>query len=123
MSPQRREYLLIAAFFTLMSLLSYWFLSDASNRDKSTLVSAIMILGAVLFSVMAVVSWIAFAGNWSAEKSDRVTMRTLGAVILIPVVLILSGLALYFVGGWFAGIPSWAAIIIVLLFAILMKMR
>ena len=51
-------------------------------------------------------------------------MRTLGYVVLAPIALIVAvfaGLALFSVFGWLATIPSWAAVIIVLLVLIYLK--
>jgi hypothetical protein len=57
-------------------------------------------------------------------------MRPVGYVLLVPVALIvaalvavLAGVALFSAFGWLATIPSWAAVIIVLLVLIYLKLR
>jgi hypothetical protein len=68
--------------------------------------------------------------NWSVEQTDRIFDRiaqTLGYVVLAPIALIivavLAGVALFSAFGWLATIPSWAAVIIVLLVLIYLRLK
>ena len=81
----------------------------------------IILLGAIFFPICALLSFFAMQRQWSAEQEDRVFTRTLGWIVLGPIVLILAGVGLYAAFGWFAAIPSWAAVIIVLLVLLLAK--
>jgi hypothetical protein len=79
--------------------------------------------GAIVFSLMTVLSWRSMRLGWTVEQEDRATRRTLSYLFLPPVVLaavVLAGIALYFAFGWLATIPS-SAIIIVLLVLIYLK--
>jgi hypothetical protein len=78
----------------------------------------IPVAGAIFFPLMALLSWLSMRNDWSVEKEEQTIMRTLGYIVLAPVLLVVAiivGLALYSAFGWFATIPSWAAVIIVLL--------
>ena len=87
-----------------------------------------IVAGIILFLTMAVVSWRSMRNTWTAEQEDHAATRVLGYVFLGPVALVaflvafvLAGAALYSIFGWFATIPSWAAVIIVLLVLIYLK--
>jgi hypothetical protein len=66
-------------------------------------------------------------GRRSGEKEEEITERTFGYIVLVPVLLlvaIIAGFALYWAfDSVFATIPSWAAVIIFLLFQINAKMK
>jgi hypothetical protein len=85
----------------------------------------IPIAGCVLFSTMAVVSFLSLRNDWSVEKEEQTIMRTFGYIVLVPVLLlvaIIAGFVLYSTfDSVFATIPSWAAVIIVLLILIYLK--
>lgn len=84
----------------------------------------IILVGAVLFPIMTIVSWRSLRNNWTAEEEDRAATRTLGYIVLIPIILvavIVTGYALFSLYGWLATIPSWAAVIILLLILIYLK--
>ena len=74
----------------------------------------IILGGAVIFPVCALLSYRSMRGNWTVEKKDRVFTRTFGLTFLGPVVAVVAGIALY-------AVPSWAAAIVVLLALILLK--
>jgi hypothetical protein len=76
------------------------------------------------FCPMAIISWRSMRNNWAAEKEDQTIMRTLGYILLAPILLVLAviaGFALFSAFGWLATIPSWAAVIIILLVLIYVK--
>ena len=80
--------------------------------------------GAIVFSLMTVLSWRSMRKGWTVEQEDRAAKRALSYLFLTPVVLaavVLAGIALYSAFGWLATIPSWAAVIIVLLVLIYLK--
>ena len=90
----------------------------------STLKDWIVVGGAIFFPIMAIISFRVLRNNWTDEQIDQVTMRTLGYVVLVPVAIVaavLVGIALFSAFGWLATIPSWAAVIIVLLVLIYLK--
>jgi len=61
-----------------------------------------------------------------AHQLDRAMgYMTLGPILLVAIVVgvVVGGMMLYSVFGWFATIPSWAAVIIVLLVLILLKLK
>ena len=90
----------------------------------------IMLGGGIWFLLWAILSLFAMRNNWGDEqfaRFDRIS-ETVGYVVLAPVALIaialiavLAGVALFSAFGWFATIPSWAAVIIVLLVLIYLK--
>jgi hypothetical protein len=56
---------------------------------------------------MSIISFFAMRNNWSDEEADRITMRTLGFVVLSPIALfvaVLAGVALFSAFGWLATI-------------------
>ena len=80
--------------------------------------------GAILFPIMAIFLFISMLAGWSAEREEQAFTRTIGCIFLTPVVLIIvavAGFALYSAFGWLGTIPTWAAVIIVLLVLILLK--
>lgn len=80
--------------------------------------------GAILFPIMAIISFRSMRNNWTPEQEDQVATRTLGYVFLAPFLLVgivLIGIALFSAFGWLATVPSWAAVIIVLLILIYLK--
>jgi hypothetical protein len=80
--------------------------------------------GAIFFPVLAIVSFISMRKEWTPHQEDWVFRRTLGYMILGPILLVaivIGGILLYSAFGWLGTIPSWAAVIIVLLVLILLK--
>lgn len=78
----------------------------------------IIAAGAIFFPILAVISFLSMRRNWTGDQTDSVIMRTLGFIVLAPIALVaivIVGFALYAAFGWFGTIPSWAAVIIVLL--------
>jgi hypothetical protein len=66
--------------------------------------------------------------NWTTEQEEQALTRTFSFAIWAPIVLVIAlivavlvGIALFSAFGWFATIPSWAAVIIVLLVLIYLK--
>ena len=85
--------------------------------------SRLFVFGAVFFPAMAVLSYFDARGDWSTEKSDHIFSRAIGWILGGPILLV-GGLCLIIVVfGWLGSIPSWAAVIIVLLIAILFQLR
>jgi Ca2+/Na+ antiporter len=84
----------------------------------------IVLFGAFFFPVMAVISLVGILKNWTVEQEDRAFTRTFGYIFGVPIILvafILAGWVLFSTFGWLASIPSWAAVIIVLLVLLLLK--
>jgi hypothetical protein len=84
----------------------------------------IILGGAIFFPIMAVISYVSLCKSWTPQQEDRATTRTLGFIFLAPVALVgivLAGFMLFSAFGWFATIPSWAAVIIMLLVLIYLK--
>jgi small-conductance mechanosensitive channel len=98
--------------FAGLVLFSAFFIGDLFYNPPtfSTLTDWITLGGAILFPIMAIISFFAMRSNWSDEQTDRITMRTLGLVLLAPVALIVALLVGYAAFGWLATIPSWAAL-------------
>jgi hypothetical protein len=86
-----------------------------------------MLAGAILFSGMALVSWVQFSGSERAQQALfsawSIAWKSVWVGTKVLTALVVGGLVIYFASSWFAGIPSWAAVIIVLLIAIVVKMR
>ena len=110
----RREYLYSAVGFTVATTLYVWFgMSFLGER-----VFLIGPIGAVFFATLAITSWISYFRRLSVEQSDTLILRTLGRLLLAPFALIAIAVliaGLFYGFAWLSGIPSWAAVIIVLL--------
>lgn len=84
----------------------------------------LQLAGSVLFLFMTIFSFLSIFKNWTAEKEDQLFMRTAGYLVLVPIMIVVAiflGFALFSTFGWLATIPSWAAVIIVLLVLIYLK--
>jgi hypothetical protein len=82
--------------------------------------------GAIFLPPLAIINFFGMRNNWSDEQADQIAKQTFGYVVLAPIALIvavLAGIMLFSAFGWFATIPSWAAIIIVLLVLIYLKLK
>jgi len=80
--------------------------------------------GVVLFFMMAVISFRSLRNDWTPEREDQATNRGFGFLALLavaPVLIVIAGVVLFPSFSWFATIPSWAAVIIVLLVLIYLK--
>lgn len=75
----------------------------------------------VFFSVMLLVFWIGILRGWSNQRTEDVVAKSLAWLITSPVIAIILGIPLYFALSDLASIPSWAAIIIVLLLIMIMR--
>lgn len=122
-TKRRREYWSSLAIFGFFSLLEIFVLSSQPvdfSRWRYWLIAS----GAVFFPIMALLSLLAIVFDWSNDKSDRAFKWTFGLIFLGPLVLVAAVVGGYFLlsaFGWFATIPSWAAVIIVLLVLIYLK--
>jgi len=123
-AKRRRDYWVALIVFLFFSFLEIFVLSS-QPANFSRLGYWIIAGGAVFFPMMAVISSLAIVFDWSNEKADRTIKWTFGLIILAPLVLIVAVVGAYFLlsaFGWFATIPSWAAVIIVILLLIYLKM-
>lgn len=122
-SQARKEYLFSAIGFTFAVPCYVWFsLSDLVARDGWRWV--IGPIGAFFFGVMAILSWVSYFRRLPAEKSDQLILRTLWRIVLAPIVLIILAAILagiFFGFSWLFTIPSWAAVIIVLLLVLIAR--
>jgi hypothetical protein len=89
-----------------------------------------IVVGAtVWFSIWAIFCLFAIRNNWSVEQTDRIfdqITRPVGYVLFVPlalIVVVLAGIVLFPAFGWLATIPSWAAVIIVLLVLIYLRLK
>lgn len=88
----------------------------------------LILTSAIIFSIMSVISLISIINHWSIEKEESIVEKIMGFLVGTPVVLVLILVAIALlvwaaisVFGWFGSIPSWAAVIIVLLILLLFK--
>lgn len=77
----------------------------------------------VFFSVMLVVFWIGLLRGWSNQRTEDAVVKSMGWLLASPVLALIIGVPLYFAFSYLATIPSWAAIIIVLLVFLILKKR
>jgi peptidoglycan/LPS O-acetylase OafA/YrhL len=117
---RRRQQLGVVACFGLFSLLSIWVLvyrtpTFVNWRDWIT------VLAAFFFPLLTFLSLLSLWRGWSADHEERIVLRTLGYIVVTPVILLAVIIGGYFAFGWFATIPSWAAVVIVLLVLIYLK--
>jgi hypothetical protein len=117
---EKRNQFLGFVFFSVFEL-GYLFFS---RPTFSSLVDWLILAGAIFFPIMALISWRSMRNDWSVEKEDQTFTRTFGYIVLAPILLVvavIAGFALFSAFGWLATIPSWAAVIIVLLVLIYLK--
>jgi hypothetical protein len=94
----------------------------------STVGDWVIVAGAIFFAIWAITALCGMLNGWTAEQEDKALGRTMGFVVFAPVALVvaalvagLAGVTLFSTFGWLATIPSWAAVIIVLLVLIYLK--
>lgn len=113
-AKRRREHRLTFLGFVFFSALEIGYLFFRPPTF-STLQDWIIVGGAVLCSIMAIVSFRIMRNDWTDEEADRVTMRTLRYVFLSPF-FVIGGLFLAVIlQSAFESIPFWAVIFILLL--------
>ena len=128
---RRRQHGLAFAFFAFLSafMIGHLFYNPPSFSTPGDWI----VLGATIwFSICATICFFATRNNWGDEQFDRFDRitQTVGYVVLAPIALIvvvlvavLAGVALFSAFGWLATIPSWVAVIIVLLVLIYFKLK
>jgi hypothetical protein len=122
-SISKREKLfsfLVFVFFTVF-LIGYLFYSPPKF---STFRDWLLVAAVILLPIFAINSWRSWRNDWSTEKEEESLTRWLGYTALVPILLlvaVIAGFALFSFFGWFATIPSWAAVIIFLLYLIYTK--
>lgn len=77
--------------------------------------------GLGLFGFMAVFSWISYFLKLNPRQEDNLFLTAMKWTILGPILLLIGGFVVVFVGSWMLGIPDWAAVIIVLQVLILIR--
>ena len=117
---ERRERLFPLRIFVFFSifLIGYLFFRPPTF---SNLGDWIIVGGAFLTPVLALISWLSIRNDWSVQKEEQTSMRTLGYIVLAPVLLLMALIAGFALYSAFATIPSWAAVIIILLALIYLK--
>ena len=113
---QKRVY---AAIFALVAVFYAWFLPPLSSEGNGGLI--LRIGGSLLFGFMAIMTWASAERGWTDQQEESAVVRALGWMVLGPVILVAIGAALFFGISWLSSIPSWAAVIIVLLVMILLN--
>jgi uncharacterized membrane protein YdjX (TVP38/TMEM64 family) len=122
-TKRRSDYWLALVVFLFLSFLAMFVLSSQPT-DFSRWRYWIIAGGAVFFPIFALITLLAIVFDWSNAKTDRTLKWMFGLIILVPLSLIAAVVGGYFLlsaFGWFATIPSWAAVIIVLLLLIYLK--
>ncbi len=117
---RRREQVSTFLVFVAFSVLEIGYLLF-SNRPTNWIILA----GAIMFPILALLALLSLIKNWTPEQEDKIFSRTLGWIVAAPIVVVvaaIAGVALYSAFGWLATIPSWAAVIIVLLVLIYLKL-
>jgi uncharacterized protein YacL len=118
------------ASFVLFALVSAFWVGYLFYHPPtfSTVGDWVIVAGAIFFSIMAITALCGMLNGWTAEQEDKALGRTMGFVVFAPVALIVAalvaavfGIILFSAFGWLATIPSWAAVIIVLLVLIYLK--
>lgn len=80
-----------------------------------------IVVAAIIFPAWAIVAIIGAWRRWDEEEISAKTTKVVAWIIGLPIALALGYYALTSTSDWLKTIPSWAAVIIVLLFLILMK--
>jgi hypothetical protein len=114
----RKSHLYQLLVFGGLGGLNNWVLFFGEPLDDTTVKYWALVAGAFLFPLLAIVSWRAYRNGWQPERTDKAVGRLFGWLVASPFVLIAAGLVIWGVvslAGWFASIPVWAAVIIILL--------
>jgi hypothetical protein len=117
---EQRKTFFIFLFFSAFEV-GYLIFGDVS---LTTWGGRVILFGAFFFPIFAVISWRSMRNNWSAQREDDAAMRIIGWMFGVPIILatlVLGGWALYSALGWLGTIPSWAAVIIILLIILVLK--
>ncbi|HEX3945287.1 MAG TPA: hypothetical protein VHW69_14480 [Rhizomicrobium sp.] len=104
-----------------MAALCVW-LSGSRGFALHTWFDIALVVGAVGFSIASLILLGAAIFAWPDEKTERVGNFTFLWLVLVPIgigIAIWLGIPLW---QWFQSIPSWAAVIIVLLVLIFINM-
>jgi hypothetical protein len=121
---QRKELLtkwITVIGFLGFSVLDVWVLFY-KNPDFNQPRNWLIIVGAILFPFMTVQALRDLKHDWSEEEQNRQVLGPIFWTLRIALVIVCVGLlalAAIWLFGWFGSIPSWAAVIIVLLSLIL----
>ncbi len=75
----------------------------------------------VFFSVMLLVFWIGILRGWSYQRTEDAVVKSIAWLMASPVLAVIIGVPLYFAFSYLASVPSWAAIIIVLLLILILR--
>jgi hypothetical protein len=81
----------------------------------------IILGGAVFFPVLTIIAGLDLVKDWSTQETDRITTRTFGWLIGAPIAALVGLWGMTSLFGWFNDIPSWAAVIIVLLIILIIR--
>jgi hypothetical protein len=130
-SPDKRQQGQFASFAVFAFISAFWIGYLFYHPPTfSTIGDWIIVGAAIFFSIMAIAALCGMLNNWTSEQEDQAIGRTLGYVVLAPIALIvvalvavLAGIVLFPAFGWLATIPSWAAVIIVLLVLIYLRLK
>lgn len=118
----KRKLLVAIALSALASLYIgfAWSERDADNALEFYLILA----GAAFFAPVALMAWAAFFRRWS-EGEESAIYASLGSMVLAVIVVAAAlgtiAVGLFYGASWLSSIPSWAAVIVVLLILILFK--
>ena len=107
-TKRRREQFTAFVGFVLFSAFEIGYLFY-NPPTFSNLKDWIIVGGAIVFPIMAILSFFAMRNDWSDEQADRIIIRTFGYVVLAPIALIvavLAGIMLFSAFGWLAAIGS-----------------
>lgn len=106
------------------SIFGIYMIMTDSLSHKQEWVEWLMYFGYfVFFPTMFVISLLSYFKGWNDEESDSIVMKTFGWMFGAPIIITIIGIILFFIGNYFASIPSWAAIIIVLLTVLVFRKR
>lgn len=107
---------------TVLAATSIWLVLNG-GLNTSLWQYWIVVGAAVLSPIWAVASLLGAWKHWDEQKINSLARRSLLWIVGVPIVLGLGFYVLSATSDWFKTIPSWAAVIIVLLFLILMQKR
>lgn len=119
LKSDRKEIFATSMIFTIVTVayIGVWVSGLLDDRGLGYVLPA----GAAFFGFMCVMGWISYAKGWNAQQQDSVLLRSFSWLIFGPIILCIVGVVLFFGISWLTSIPSWAAVIIVLLILVLFK--